>query len=188
MSIASMIFLAVILVVAFAAMAIYNRLVALRRNCDQAASDIDVQLRQRHDLIPNLVEVVKGYASHERGTLEDVMKARAAATSAPAGAAQANAEAAFTGAIGRLMAVAEAYPDLKASANFASLQDELSDVENKIAASRRFLNAAVNEYNVSREQFPANLMANTFGFMARDVTVITQEERATMQAAPAVHF
>jgi len=188
MSIPSMIFLAVLALIGFGAMAIYNRLVALRRNCDQASSDIDVQLRQRHDLVPNLVEVVKGYASHERGTLEDVMKARAAATSAPAGAAQAQAEAAFTGAIGRLMAVAEAYPDLKASANFSSLQDELSDIENKIAAARRYLNAAVNEYNVSREQFPANLMANTFGFMARDVTVIAQEERATMQVAPAVHF
>ena len=188
MSLPQIIFLGVAALLALGAVAIFNRLVALRRNCDQASADIDVQLRQRHDLIPNLVEVVKGYATHERGTLEDVMKARAAATAAPAGAAQAAAEAAFTGAIGRLMAVAESYPDLKASANFASLQDELSDIENKIAASRRFLNAAVAEYNVTREQFPANLLSGVFGFPAREVSVIADGERATMQAAPAVRF
>jgi LemA protein len=182
------VFFAVLAMFAFGVMAIYNRLVALRRNCDQAASDIDVQLRQRHDLIPNLVEVVKGYASHERGTLEDVMRARAAATSAPAGAAQERAEATLTGAIGRLMAVAEAYPDLKASTNFSSLQEELSDIENKIAASRRFLNATVNEYNVSCEQFPANFLAKTFGFGSRDGAVISQEERPQMEVAPVVHF
>ena len=183
-----LIFLGVVALIALAAVAIFNRLVALRRNCDQATSDIDVQLRQRQDLIPNLVEVVKGYAAHERGTLEDVMRARAAATAAPTGAAQTQAEAAFSGAIGRLMAVAEAYPDLKASANFSSLQSELGDIENKIAASRRYLNAAVAEYNTSREQFPANLLANTFGFAAREVTVIAQEDRPRMETAPSVRF
>ena len=184
-------FLIILAVVAFAAffgVAIFNQLVALRRRCEQAASDIDVQLKQRQDLVPNLVETVKGYAAHERGTLDEVMRARSAAVAAPAGAAQAQAEAAFTGAIGRLMAVAEAYPDLKASQNFSSLQDELSDIENKIAASRRFLNAAINEYNTSREQFPASLIANNFGFASREAPVVAPEQRAALDAAPSVHF
>lgn len=181
----------VLVAVATAAMlgvSIFNQLVALRRRCEQASSDIDVQLKQRHDLIPNLVETVKGYAGHERGTLDEVMRARSAAVAAPAGAAQAQAEAAFTGAIGRLMAVAEAYPDLKASQNFSSLQDDLSDIENKIAASRRFLNAAINAYNTTREQFPANLLANNFGFANREAPVVAPEQRAALDAAPSVHF
>ncbi len=188
MSTVDVVLAGVVVVAGAAAVSMYNRLVALRRRCDQASADIDVQLKQRHDLLPNLIETVKGYATHERGTLEAVMKARQAAMAAPAGAAQMQAEAALGGAIGRLMAVAESYPDLKASANFAELQAELSDIENKIAAARRFLNGAVTEYNTSREQFPANLVANMFGFAHRDEMAIDKGERAAIQAVPAVKF
>lgn len=188
MSNALIVFAVVMLIVALAMVAIYNRLVGLARRCDQAASDIDVQLKQRFDLIPNLVEVVKGYAGHERGTLEAVMKARQATMAAASPAQQVQADAALGSALGRLFAVAEAYPDLKASANFSELQAELSDVENKIAASRRFLNGAVAEYNTSREQFPANLVASLFGFDGRENTVIASADRARMDAAPAVRF
>ncbi len=188
MTIASLMLVAAIVIVLLAGVAIYNRLVALTRRCDQAGSDIDVQLRLRHDLIPNLVETVKGYATHERETLEAVTKARAAAVAATPGPEQMKAEAAFSGAIGRLMAVAEAFPDLKASANFAALQGELADVENKIAASRRFLNSAINEYNTAREQFPANLIAGRFGFAARELAALDPEERARLTTAPSVRF
>jgi LemA protein len=166
---------------------IYNSLVALNRRCDQAGADIEVQLKLRRDLVPNLVQTVKGYAGHERETLEAVMKARNAAASAPTGM-QMQAEAALGGALGRLMAVSEAYPDLKANANFADLQAELSDIENKIAAARRYLNSAINEYNTSREQFPANLIGNQFGFVGRDMVVEPKESRAAMEAAPAISF
>ena len=166
------------------AIAIYNRLVALNRRCDQALADIDVQLKQRNDLIPNLVETVKGYAGHERGTLEAVMKARNTAMAQPS----AGAENALTGALGRLMAVAEAYPDLKANASFADLQAEIGDTENKIAAARRYLNNASNEYNTSREVFPANIIANLFDFAGRDAGVIAKDARGQIDAAPAVHF
>src|SRR5436853_6655979 len=127
---------------------IYNGLVALRQRVNQAFSDIDVQTKQRHDLIPNLVETVKGYASHERGTLEAVVKARNAAVSAQGGgvAAQAAAENALSGALRQLFALSEAYPDLKANQNFKELQAELADLENKIAAARRFFKSAVQEY------------------------------------------
>lgn len=180
--------LAVVGVLALAIVSIFNRLIALGRRCDQASADIDVQLKQRHDLIPNLVETVKGYAGHERGTLEAVMKARSAAFSASTPGGQQQAEAQLGSALGRLMAVAESYPDLKASANFSELAAELSDIENKIAASRRYLNSAVNEYNVSREQFPANVIGDAFGFKAKDVVVFAREERSRMEAAPSVKF
>jgi LemA protein len=188
MPIGSLVVFALVVVAGFYGIAIFNRLVALRRRCDQAASDIDVQMKQRYDLIPNLVETVKGYAAHERGTLEEVMRARNAAAVAQPGPAQAQSEAVLTGAIGRLMAVAEAYPDLKASANFSALQGELADIENKIAAARRYLNAAVNEYNVSREQFPANLIASRSGFADKQVTVIEPEQRANVSTPPSVRF
>ena len=185
---AVMITLAICAVAALAVVAMFNSLVALGRRCDQANADIDVQVKQRFDLIPNLVEVVKGYAGHERGTLEAVMKARAASTQAATPAAAVQADAALGAALGRLMAVAEAYPDLKASANFVELQSELSDIENKIAAARRYLNSAVNEYNTTREQFPANVVAGMFNFGNREATVIASADRARVEAAPAVHF
>ena len=164
--------------------AIYNRLIALNRRCEQAEADIDVQLKQRHDLIPNLVETVKGYAGHERGTLDAVMKARNAAMAAPS----AGTEAALGGALSRLMMVAEAYPDLKASAQFSDLQMEIGDTENKIAAARRYLNSAVNEYNTSTEVFPANMVASVFAFANRASGAIAKEQRVTIEAAPAVKF
>ena len=134
----------------------YNGLIAMRQRVNQAFSDIDVQTKQRHDLVPNLVETVKGYAGHERGTLEAVVQARNAAIAAPAGnvAAQAAAENALSGALRQLFALSEAYPDLKASQNFQQLQEELADLENKIAAARRFFNNAVQEYNTGIQQFP----------------------------------
>ena len=169
---------------ALATVAIYNRLVALNRRCDQASADIDVQLKQRHDLIPNLVETVKGYAGHERGTLEAVIKARSTAMASPS----AGNEAALGSALIRLMSVAEAYPELKANTSFAELQAEISDTENKIAAARRYLNNASNEYNTSREVFPANVVANLFDFGVRDAGILAKDERAPLDAAPAVRF
>jgi LemA protein len=179
---------AVLGLVVIGSISIFNRLIALGRRCEQASADIDVQLKQRHDLIPNLVETVKGYAGHERGALEAVMKARSAAFQASTSGQQAQAEAQLGSALGRLMAVAEAYPDLKASANFSELAAELSDIENKIAAARRYLNSAVNEYNVSREQFPANVVGATFGFAAKDVVVVAREDRSRMETAPSIKF
>src|SRR5262249_41681781 len=139
-------------------------LVAMRQRVNQAFSDIDVQLKQRHDLVPNLVETVKGYAAHERGTLEEVVKARNAAVSAQVTTDKVAAENMLSGALRKLIALAEAYPDLKANANFQQLQAELSDLENKIAASRRFYNNSVQEYNTGIQRFPAALFAASFGF------------------------
>ncbi len=166
---------------------IYNRLVALGQRVDQSYADIEVQLNQRHDLIPNLVETVKGYASHERETLEEVVNARNSAVSASGPAAQASAEGVLTGALGKLFALAEAYPDLKANTNFQQLQDELSDVENKLAAARRFFNNAVSEFNTGIQQFPAVLFAGSFGFNEREFFDLG-EDRATVAAAPKVEF
>jgi len=165
----------------------YNRLVALRQNVGAAFADIDVQLKQRQDLVPNLVETVKGYAAHERGTLDEVTQARAAAASAGDVAAKAQAESALTGALGKLMAVAEAYPDLKANQNFLQLQGELSDLENKIAAARRFFNNAVGEYNASIQRFPAVLIAGMAGFAPRDFFDVGAD-RAALNSAPQVKF
>src|SRR5882757_2257685 len=168
---------------------IYNGLVALRQRVNQSFSDIDVQTKQRHDLIPNLVETVKGYAAHERGTLEAVVQARNAAVTAQAGgvAAQAAAENVLSGALRQLFALSEAYPDLKANQNFQQLQAELSDIENKIAAARRFFNNAVQEYNTGIQQFPAVLIAGTLGFTQRTFFDVG-EERAVMEKAPQVKF
>src|SRR5215468_1674755 len=156
----------IIVVLVLWIISIYNGLVAMRQRVNQAFSDIDVQTKQRHDLIPNLVETVKGYASHERGTLEAVVQARNAAIAAGSQgpAQQAQAENMLSGALRQLFALSESYPDLKASANFQQLQASLSDIENKLAASRRFFNNAVQEYNTGIQQFPASLFAGTFGF------------------------
>jgi LemA protein len=168
--------------------AAYNGLVGLRQRTKQAFSDIDVQLKQRHDLVPNLVETVKGYAKHERDTLENVVKWRNAAASATGPAAQAAAEGQLTAGIRQLIALAEAYPDLKANTNFQQLQTELSDLENKIAASRRFFNNAVSEYNASRESFPTVLFANTLGFDPQEFFNLDETEKAVVKNAPKVQF
>jgi LemA protein len=169
---------------------IYNGLVAMRQRVNQAYADIDVQMKQRHDLIPNLVETVKGYAGHERGTLEAVVQARNAAVTAGAGgiAAQAAAENALSGALRQLFALSEAYPDLKANQNFQQLQSELSDIENKLAAARRFFNNAVQEYNTGIQQFPAVLLAGSLGFAPKEFFDVGVEERKVIGQAPQVKF
>ena len=180
--------LGVIVVIALYLIVIYNRLVSLRQTVNQSWSDISVQLKQRHDLIPNLVETVKGYAAHERGTLEAVVQARNAAVAASGPEAQAKAENMLTGALRQLFALAEAYPDLKANQNFLQLQADLSDIENKIAAARRFFNNAVQEYNAAIQQFPAVLIARNMGFTERTFFELDEGERAAVAVAPQVKF
>jgi len=177
----------VLVVLALMLAGTYNRLVGLRQRANQAFADIDVQLQQRHDLIPNLVETVKGYAAHEQGTLEAVTNARAAAAGATTVEGKVQAENALTGALRQLFAVAEAYPDLKANANFLRLQDELADIENKLAAARRFFNSAVAEFNAAIQQFPAVLIAGPFGFGERTFFDVGAD-RAAVAAAPQVKF
>ena len=175
----------IVVVLLFLVMGGYNRLVALSQKADQAFADIDVQLKQRQDLIPNLVETVKGYATHERGTLDAVTQARAAAAGATSVNDKVQAENMLTGALGRLFAVAEAYPDLKANTNFQQLQSELSDIENKLAAARRFFNNAVSEFNAVRRQFPTVMFAGMVGFGAdKPFFDLGEADRAAMSAAP----
>src|SRR5437773_559082 len=162
---------------------IYNGLVAMRQRVNQSFADIDVQLKQRHDLIPNLVETVKGYAGHERGTLEAVIQARNSAMAAQGPGAQAAAEQVLGNTLGRLIALAEAYPDLKANANFQQLQSELSDIENKLAASRRFFNNSVQEYNTGIQQFPAALFAGVLGSTRKDFFDLGDTRKDVEQAA-----
>jgi len=181
--IALIVVIVIVVVLGLLLIGAYNRLVSLRQNANEAFADIDVQLKQRQDLIPNLVESVKGYASHERGTLDEVTAARTAAAGATTVEGKVQAENALTGALGRLMAVAEAYPDLKANTNFLQLQDQLSDIENKLAAARRFFNNAVGEYNASIQSFPAVLIAGAAGFQAREFFDVGAD-RATLSAAP----
>jgi len=188
MNTAGWIILGVLVLVGLWLVMTYNGLVSLRQRCRQAFSDIDVQLKQRHDLVPNLVETVKGYAAHERGTLEAVIQARNAAMTAQGPAAQAQAEGALQGALRQLFALAEAYPDLKANQNFQQLQGELSDLENKIAAARRFFNNAAAEYNATREGFPAILFAQSMGFGPQEFFNLEEGERKAVQAAPQVKF
>jgi LemA protein len=188
MGTAGWIILAIIVVVGLWLVATYNGLVSLRQRCRQAFSDIGVQLKQRHDLVPNLVETVKGYAAHERGTLEAVVQARNAAVAAHGPAAQAAAEGVLQGALRQLFALAEAYPDLKANQNFQQLQSELSDLENKIAAARRFFNNAAAEYNATRESFPAVVFAQSMGFSPQEFFNLEEGERKAVETAPQVKF
>jgi LemA protein len=185
--IAILVILAIVVVLGLMLLGVYNRLVALRQTANQSFADIDVQLQQRHDLIPNLVETVKGYATHERGTLEAVTNARNAASSARTVDEKVQAENMLTGALRQLFAVAEAYPDLKANTNFLQLQSELADIENKLAAARRFFNNAVGEYNAATQQFPAVLIAKSFGFGERAFFDVG-ENRAALNTAPQVSF
>jgi LemA protein len=187
MTTTTIIVLAGVVVVALWAMTVYNGLVAMQQRVNQAFADIDVQLRQRHDLVPNLVETVKGYAAHERGTLDEVVKARNAAVAAQGPAQQAAAENMLSGALRQLFALSESYPDLKASANFQALQSELGDLENKIAASRRFFNNAVQEYNTGIQQFPAALFASSFGFAPKEFFDLGEDRKAVGEA-PQVKF
>ncbi len=154
---------------------IYNGLVKMRNRTNEAWSDIDVQLKRRYDLIPNLVETVKGYAKHERELFEKVTKARTAAMGAETVKEQEQAENMLTGALKSLFAVAENYPDLKASQNFLELQRELSDTENKIQAARRFYNGNVRDFNTKIQSFPNNLIAGMLGFKIRDFFELEEE-------------
>lgn len=168
---------------------LYNRLVALRQTRENAFSDIDVQLKQRYNLVPQLVETVKGYASHEKEVFENVTEARAQVGAAKGATGErVNAENMLGGALMGLLAVAENYPDLKADQNFQKLMTELSDIENKIAAARRFFNNATAEYNTATEQFPAVLIANMFGFQKEEFFELDQAEAEMVRKAPKVEF
>ena len=178
---------AVALVVLFI-IGIYNRLVALRQGRENAFSDIEVQLNLRYDLVPNLVETVKGYATHEKELFEKVTEARSKAMSGGSIDDKVNANNQLSGALMQLMAVAENYPNLKADQNFLGLQKELSDIENKVAASRRFFNNATNELNTAVEQFPAVLFAGMFGFKKEAFFESTEERANQVQNPPSVKF
>lgn len=170
---------AFVVVIVVAAVAMYNRLIVLRNRVDNAWSQIDVQLKRRYDLIPNLVETVKGYAAHESGTLEQVTQARNMAISANGIAEQGAAENMLSGALKSLFAVAEAYPDLKANQNFLMLQEELSGTESKIAYARQFYNDSVMSFNTGIQTFPANVFASMFGFAAREPFEIEEAAKET---------
>lgn len=165
----------------------YNRLVRLRNNRENAFADIDVQLRQRHDLIPTLVDTVKGYMKHEKELLTEITNARARAMSAGSINEKIAAESQLTSALGGIKVAVEAYPDLKANQNFLNLQEEISDVENKLAAVRRFFNSATKELNVAVESFPSNMVAGMFGFN-REPMFDLGEKRETMEEPPKVSF
>ncbi|MBI4206888.1 MAG: LemA family protein [Betaproteobacteria bacterium] len=188
------IFLAIVAAVIVWVVAIYNGLVTFRNRFKNAFAQIDVQLKRRYDLIPNLIETAKGYIAHERGTLEAVTKARNAALAAAQAASAdpgnpaamqglAQAEGALTGVLGRLFAVAEAYPDLKANQNMLALQEELTSTENKVGFARQGYNDSVMEYNIKRESFPNNIFAGMFGFGAAELLQATEsaEERKAIQ-------
>jgi LemA protein len=189
MSVTGWIVLGVIVVVVLLVISGYNALVSLRQRVNQSFADVDVQLKQRHDLIPNLVETVKGYAAHERGTLEAVIQARnsAVAATGQGPAAQGAAENQLSGALRQIFALSESYPDLKANTNFQQLQAELTDIENKIAAARRFFNNAVTEYNTGIQRFPAVLFAGMLGFTQRTFFDLG-DDRKTVETAPQVKF
>lgn len=179
------ILLAVVIVLALWLAATYNGLIRLKNQTDEAWSDIDVQLKRRYDLIPNLISTVKGYASHESGVFEKVTQARAAAMGASNVQEKAAAENMLSSTLKSLFAVSEAYPDLKANQNFLKLQDELSDTENKIQASRRFYNGNVRDFNTKLQVFPTNLIAGMLGFQARSFFEISNTEE---REVPKVQF
>ena len=181
--IAGIVVLVLLVVLVIWAIVAFNRLVRLRNQVAASWAQIDVQLKRRYDLIPNLVETVKGYAAHERGTLEAVIQARAGAVAAagagPAGRAE--AENVLTQTLGRLFALAEAYPNLKANQNFAALQSELANTEDKIAYSRQFYNSAVQTFNTSTQTFPTLILAGAFGFKAKEFFEAEGAERGPVQ-------
>lgn len=183
-----LIVLAVIVAIVGMIILIYNGLVMKRQRVNQAFADVDVQLKQRQNLIPNLVETVKGYAAHEQATFQQVIAARNAAQAATTAGDMARAENALSGALGKLFALAEAYPDLKANTNFLQLQNELSSIEDKLAAARRFYNSAVQDYNTAREQFPGSIIAGSFSFEPREFFDVGAESRASLDEPPKVGF
>jgi LemA protein len=182
-----LVILGVVVLLIFWVIGIYNRVVKLRNQRQTAFADIDVQLKQRHDLIPQLVEVVKGYAKHERELLTSITEARTAAMGANTIDEKIAAEGKLGSALQGLKIQVEAYPDLKANQNFLQLQEEMSDIENKLAAARRYFNAATTEYNNSIETFPANVIAGSFGFK-REVLFDLGTERTELNKPPKISF
>jgi len=172
---ALVVFLIIIAAIAIIAVGMYNSLITLRNRCDNAWSQVDVQLRRRYDLIPNLVETVKGYAKHESGVFERVTQARAAAVNAQTVKDQGQAENVLTGALKSLFAVSENYPDLKANQNFLMLQEELAGTESKVAYARQFYNDNVMKFNMRQQVFPSNIIANMFGFKTKEYFQIEEE-------------
>lgn len=177
-----------IVLIIFWFIGIYNSLVGLRNRREQAFSDIDVQLKQRSDLVPQLVEVVKGYAGHESKTLTDVIAARNSVLSASSIDDKIKSDGQLTSALQGLRITVEAYPDLKANQNFLQLQQEISDIENKLAAARRFFNAATKEYNTSVESFPNNIIAGRYNFKKESMYDLGTEKRQTMEEPPTFKF
>jgi LemA protein len=180
-----LVFLAVLVVIGLIVGSMYNSLVQLKVRADNAWSDIDIQLKRRHDLIPNLVETVKGYAAHEKGTFENVARYRSAAMAATSAADRAQAEGQLTQALRGLLAVAEAYPELKANAQFMSLQQQLSELEDALQNSRRYYNAVVRDLNTKIQSFPTNIIAGMFNFQQRQFFEIADP---TERAVPNVKF
>ncbi|MBP1619147.1 MAG: LemA family protein [Bacteroidetes bacterium] len=183
-----LIVIGVVVLIVLILVSIYNKLVRLRNTRENAFADIDVQLKQRHDLIPQLVETVKGYMKHESETLTKITEARSAALSAQGIDQKIAAENQLSSALSGLRVSVEAYPDLKASANFMQLQEEMADIENKLAASRRYFNSTTKELNTSVESFPANLLAGMFGFRRETMFDVGEQQRAVLEEAPKVSF
>lgn len=180
--------LVVLVLIIMWVISLYNGLVRLRNRRQNAFADIDVQLRQRHDLVPQLVETVKGYAGHEKELLIKITEARTAAMSATTIDGKIAAEQQLSSALAGLKVQVEAYPDLKANQNFLQLQEELSDIENKLAASRRFFNGATTEYNNAVESFPGNLVARNFGFAKEVMFDLGTDTRKQMEEPPKIQF
>ncbi len=182
-----LVILGLIVLVALWAVSLYNRLIRLRNSREQAFADVDVQLKQRHDMIPQLVEAVRGYMQHERGVLTEITEARANAMQAKTINEKISAEQRLSTALDGLRVAVEAYPDLKASQNFLDLQNEIADIENKIAAARRFFNSATKELNTAIEIFPSNLVATLFNFR-REPMFDLGEQRTTVEEPPKIQF
>jgi LemA protein len=185
---ALIIVIAVVVLLVLMVVGIYNSLVKLRNNRENAFANIDVQLKQRHDLIPQLVATVKGYAQHEKELLTRVTEARAAAMQATGINDKIQAENQLSSALAGLKVSLEAYPDLKANQNFLQLQEEISDIENKLAATRRYFNTATRELNNKVQTFPSNILAGMFGFQKEPMFEVPKEERASMEKAPEISF
>jgi LemA protein len=185
---AVIVIIGIILLIVLWIVSLYNRLVRLRNRRQNAFADIDVQLRQRHDLVPQLVETVKGYAGHEREVLLKVTEARTAAVAATTIDDKIKAEQQLSSALQGLKVQVEAYPDLKANQNFLQLQEELSDIENKLAAVRRFFNGATTEYNTAVETFPGNMIARNFGFNREIMFDLGTDVRKSMEEPPVIKF
>ncbi len=183
-----LVLIGIVVLILFWFIGLYNKLVKLRNNRENAFADIDVQLKQRHDLIPQLVEAVKGYMKHEEGVLTKVTNARSKAINAENIDAKILAEVELSSAMSGFNIAVEAYPDLKANTNFLQLQEEMSDIENKLAAVRRYFNSATKELNNSVEMFPSNIIAGMFGFIREKFFDLGEAQREELDAPPEVKF